>query len=80
MNRTKIKEQLEKIFRDVFENSSLTIVEDTNHDSIADWDSLKNIYLIIEIEEKFEIKFSTEELQNWKNVGEIIDNIIELKN
>ena len=80
MNQAKIIKQLEEVFRDVFEDSTLIINEDSNHNSIPEWDSIKNIYLVIEIEQKFGIKFSTEELQDWKNVGQIIDNITELNN
>ena len=78
MNQAKIIKQLEEVFRDVFEDSTLIVNEDSNHNSIPEWDSIKNIYLVIEIEQKFGIKFSAEELQDWKNVGQIIDNITEL--
>ena len=42
---------------------------------IKQWDSLGNLNLIFEIEKKFKIKFNSREINNWKNIGEIILSI-----
>jgi len=64
--------QVQDIFRDVFDNSTLNIDTDTNSDLIADWDSLAHISLITAIERQFKIRFALGELQSLKNVGEMI--------
>ena len=73
-----IKEKLEAIFRDVFDDESIILTDETNSSDIPDWDSLAHIQLIAAIEDKFGIKFTLEEAVSAENVGEFI-KIIEGK-
>lgn len=73
-----IKEELQEIFRDVFDDESIAITDGLNAEDIEDWDSLSQIRLIVAIEKCFKIKFAFNELNNLKNVGEMID-VIEKK-
>lgn len=68
--------QMQNIFRDVFDNDSLVISEQTSAVDIDAWDSLNNIQLIVAIEHQFGIKFDSEEMTSWKNVGDMITCII----
>ena len=65
--------QLEPIFRDILDNSRLNLTRDSNASNVAGWDSLAHINLISAIEQQFEISFTLGELQELKNVGEMID-------
>ncbi|WP_406039750.1 acyl carrier protein [Succinimonas sp.] len=67
--------QLQMIFRKIFDNQDLIITSDTTADDIDDWDSLTHMQLIVEIEKKFGIKFTTAEIKKAANVGEFIDII-----
>ena len=49
--------------------------EETVAADVDGWDSLVHISIIFDIETKFGIKFSMSEVQNFKNVGEIVDAI-----
>ena len=73
-----IKENLEAIFRDVFDDESIILTDETNSSDIPDWDSLAHIQLIAAIEDKFGIKFTLGEAVSAENVGEFI-KIIEGK-
>ena len=73
-----IKEKLEAIFRDVFDDESIILTDETNSSDIPDWDSLAHIQLIAAIEDKFGIKFTLGEAVSTENVGEFI-KIIEGK-
>lgn len=73
-----IKEKLETIFRDVFDDESIILTDETNSSDIPDWDSLAHIQLIAAIEDKFGIKFTLGEVVSAENVGEFI-KIIEGK-
>ena len=64
--------EVQQIFRDIFDDQELLIDNNTNSDSLDNWDSLNHINLVVAIERKFEIKFKLGELQNLKNVGEMI--------
>lgn len=73
-----IKEKLEAIFRDIFDDESIILTDETNSSDIPDWDSLAHIQLIAAIEDKFGIKFTLGEAVSAENVGEFI-KIIEGK-
>lgn len=73
-----IKERVQEVFRDVFEDDEIEITDATTADDIEEWDSLTHIQLIVEIEKEFGIKFTTIETIKLKNVGELI-GLIEKK-
>ncbi len=73
-----IKERIEEIFRNVFDDDTLTINDETNSSDIEDWDSLSHIQLISAIEDEFNIKFTLKEAVSAENVGQFIE-IIEGK-
>jgi len=73
-----ILNDVQDIFRDVFDEDDLVITKEMNANDIEDWDSLMQIRLIVAIEKKFSVKFAFNELNDLKNIGEMID-IIEKK-
>lgn len=73
--REKILNNLQDIFRDVFNNYNLIITEDAKNNDIPDWDSLQHIVLIMSLEKQFNIKFTSEETTKLLNVKTIIDMI-----
>lgn len=73
-----IKERLQEIFRDVFDDEELEIRDDMSAKDIEDWDSLAQINLIIAIEKEFRVKFNLEEVSKLKNIGEMLE-LINLK-
>ncbi len=77
MDREKILEKVNSIFRDVFDDDSLVIVEETTADDVEDWDSLSHITLISEIEDAFGMKFEMREVLGMKDVGEMLDILME---
>ena len=76
MSREEIYEQLNEVFRDVFDDEDITVNDATTADDIEDWDSLEHINLIVAVEKKFNIKFNMGEVNKFKNVGEMVDAII----
>lgn len=76
MSREEIYEQLNEVFRDVFDDEDITVNDTTTADDIEDWDSLEHINLIVAVEKKFNIKFNMGEVNKFKNVGEMVDAII----
>lgn len=76
MTREKVYEQLNAIFQDIFDDSSILVSSTTTADDIEDWDSLEHINLVVAIEKKFGIKFNMNEVNNMKNVGDMADSIL----
>lgn len=66
-----IHERLENVFKDVFDDETITINDNTTSSDISDWDSLEHINLVCAIEEEFGINFSMGETVSLKNVGEM---------
>jgi len=68
-----IQERLTKVFRTVFDNESITLTPDLTADDIDEWDSLSHINLMLAIELEFGIEFLQSEIQDFRNVGELIE-------
>jgi acyl carrier protein len=75
MERSEILKELNNIFVDVLDNEDIVLTETTTANDIEEWDSLSNIQLIVAVEKHFKVRFSSEEIRNWKNVGELCDAI-----
>jgi len=73
LDKKEIIKRLRSIFKNIFDNPELEINEFSSAENITEWDSLNHIYLIVEIEKSFDIKFTTEQIQNWQNVGEMAE-------
>lgn len=80
MNTDEIYEKLNEIFRDVFDDNTIVVTENTNSEDIDDWDSLENINLIVAIEKNFNIKLHLGEVQALNNVGDMAQMIQEKLN
>ncbi len=79
MNKDEIIRELNAIFEDVIDEGSVSLSLASTSRDVDGWDSLTNIQLVIEIEKKFNIRFDSDEISGWKNVGEMIDCIIQRK-
>ncbi|WP_422080653.1 acyl carrier protein [Ulvibacterium sp.] len=75
MTRNQILSDINQIFIDTLDREDLVIEETTQATDIDEWDSLMHVLLVDEIEKHFKVRFKASEIQNWKNVGEIIDSI-----
>lgn len=76
MTRERVFETLNEVFRDVFDDESITVEEETTADDIEDWDSLEHINLIAAVEQEFGMKFTMGQVVTMKNVGEMADIIM----
>lgn len=76
MTKMEIYNNVQDIFRDIFDDEELVITDKTNADDIDDWDSLAQIRLTVAIEKKFDIKFNFGELASLHNVGDMLELIL----
>lgn len=77
MTREEVYEKLNEVFRDVFDDDEIVVNDETTADDIEDWDSLEHINLVVEVENTFGIKFNMGEVNSFKNVGAMVDVILE---
>lgn len=80
MTREDIFKELTTIFRDNFDDEDIVLSDDTSSADIDDWDSMEQVNLVVSIQEQFGIKFSIEEVNAMKNVGEMADFILQKVN
>ncbi len=66
-------EQLQPIFRSVFEDDDLIVTREMSANDVENWDSLNHITLIVEIEMYTGLTLTTEDLISLANVGDFVD-------
>ena len=77
MEREQMLKQINDIFIDTLDNPSIIISESTTADDVEEWDSLSHILLIVAIEKHFKIRFTSQQIQSWNNVSEMLDCIYQ---
>lgn len=77
MSRDEVFAALDEVFQDEFDDDALHVTDATTADDIEDWDSLEHINLVVAVERRFGIKFTMGEVTGMKNVGEMVDIILQ---
>ena len=75
MDKKQIIKAIKPIFKNIFDNEDLQINEKSNSNNVDGWDSLNHILLVVEIEKKLNIRFSSNEISSFDNVGEMCEAI-----
>lgn len=75
MERTEILQRVNAVFVDTLDNETIVLKEETTAGDVAEWDSLTHIQLVVAVEKAFGIRFTSREIQSWKNIGEMLDSI-----
>ena len=75
MDESKIIDQLQIIFDDIFDETQPTINMELSAAEVDEWDSLTNIRLIVAIEQVFSIKFRPQEIEELNTAGDLVNSI-----
>jgi acyl carrier protein len=70
-----IYRELTNIFREIFDDDSLILRPQLSAADIKDWDSLKQIDILIAVQERFRLKVSSRDLNGLASVGDLVDVI-----
>ena len=76
MEKSEALEKVGAVFKDVLDNDDIVLDYSTTANDVEDWDSLNHIQLVVAVEKAFKIRFTSLEIQSWKNVGEMLDCIL----
>ncbi len=77
MTENELLAQLSLIFMDVIDEGDVNLTMDTTADDVEGWDSLNHVQIIAAVEKKFGFRFSLNEIQLFKNVGDLVRGIKE---
>jgi len=72
MTKDEVRSKLKSIFETVLDVDDLDLRDDLSAGDIEEWDSLSHVRLIVTVERQFDIKFSNSEIEELKNVGDLI--------
>ena len=75
MEQHEIWRNLTAVFRDTFDDDTLTLSPETTAQDVDGWDSLRHIQLLVAVEKAFGMRFNTGEVANLANVGQMVDLI-----
>ena len=67
-----IREKLTGIFRQTLEMPDLMISEKMKASDVSNWDSIRHMQLIANVENEFRIKFSLKEIMRFRTVGDLV--------
>ena len=78
-NLSEVDKKLKNVFVNIFQLQNKDIKNNSSMKNIEKWDSLNHISLINEIEEKFNLHFSDEDIVKMTNFKIIINKIINIE-
>lgn len=67
--------EVTNIIREVFDDQTLNFSSSLSADDVYAWDSITHINLIVAVETRFGIKFTDNEIFEFKNIGELVDSV-----
>lgn len=76
MERSALRDEIAEIFHVTFNNNNIVLKDDTSAIDIEGWDSLKHVTLIVAVEVKFKIKFTSREVISIKRHKDLEDLIL----
>lgn len=76
MTIQEVLSQFNEIFIDVLDEEDIVLAMETTADDVEDWDSLTHIQLVVAIEKHFKVQFTSTEIENYSNVGEMCEGVL----
>jgi len=68
-----IYDRLTEVFHDVFDDADIVLSPQLTADDVDGWDSLTHIRLVLSVQKEFGVTFSSGEVTQLKNVGDLAD-------
>lgn len=62
---------------EVFDVDDLKFRDNMTADNVDGWDSLSHVRFLIAVERQFGLRFTSSEIDGFKNVGEVVDVIVQ---
>jgi len=76
MLREEGAKRLTEIMRNVFDDEDVQYSDSLTADDVDGWDSLSHVPFLVAVENSFGLRFTSSEIDEFKNVGELLDVIV----
>ena len=73
-----MEDKIKEILATILEIDQSDVNNETNPDTVANWDSLRHMKLVFAIEEEYGVEFTDDQIIQLTDVGTILDCIKEL--
>jgi acyl carrier protein len=73
---TQLLQDLTEVVRDVFGDDEIVLTETSTAEDVDGWDSLMHLNVVIALEKRFGIRFSTAEIAEMKEEGQNIGTLV----
>lgn len=77
INVQEIRSKVNHVFQEVFGDDSIKISDEMTAKDIDGWDSLTHVNLIVAVEKRFKVTFTTKEVVALRNVGDFFSLILK---
>jgi acyl carrier protein len=71
MTEPEIYDALNQVFRQVLEDDAIALTPAMTAEDVDGWDSMNHIFIVVELEKRFGVKFQAAEMEEMRNVGEL---------
>ena len=72
MTEPEIRNRLQTVFRDIFDDAQLEVHDATTRGDVAAWDSLNHVNLVVAVEKEFGVAFTTREVAALVKGGDFV--------
>jgi acyl carrier protein len=69
--------RLAEIMRNVFDEDDLEYRDSLTAGDVEGWDSLSHVPFLVAVEKSFGLRFTSSEIDGFKNAGELLDVIVQ---
>ena len=76
MTEERVYEHLTQIFSDVFFRDDIVLKPELTAANVTGWDSMKQIDIILSVEERFSVKLTSREMDTLRSVGDFVELIM----
>jgi acyl carrier protein len=78
MSVSQLLDEVNSVIRDTFSDQAISVTEATTAEDVEGWDSLMHLNLVIALEKRFGVRFSTSEISRLKEEGQNVGSLLHL--
>jgi acyl carrier protein len=72
MEEAKVYQVLQEIFADIFLRDDIPLSASLTAQDVAGWTSFKQVEIIMETEQRFGVRFTSTEVDGFRNLGDLV--------